>query len=484
MIDGQTILRAKALRGVLWKISEKIGVRLVQFCIQIVLARLLSPDDYGLIALIVVFLNIADVFLTQGFTTALIQKEKPDELDCSSVFYANLIIGVIVYAVLFFVAPLVASFYAEPQLVSLMRVLMIYVLVNSCYAVHVAFVSRSLDFRKSFIANVASVICQGVIGIGLAIAGAGVWALVISRLGGAVAAMASFAFLVKWRPSPCFSPRRLRALFSFSSKMLGANLLNVIYNNSSTIIIGKAYSSKLVGFFQKGQEIPHAFMTAVDGGLSEVLYPTLSKLQNNQARMKSALRRAIRVSVFVVYPFLFWLAAVAEPLITLLLTDKWLKCCIFLQLQCVICLFWPLGARVHALNSLGKSSLTFKVSFVGKSIAILLMLLFSPLGIEAIMMGMIVGSIVDCILVTYYTNRELSYSLRELLVDIAPTLLDSLIMSFIVLAIGLLNIPTIVSLSVQLAAGFIVYIAVAQYLKIDSLSFLINELKRMIRCRT
>ena len=227
----ESTLKSKVMNGMVWKLFEKIGMQAMQMIIQIVLARLLLPEDYGIIGLLTIFVNISDVFLLQGFSTALIQKKNADELDYSSVFYANIIVSFLIYAVLFLLSPLVADFYNEEKLVITMRVLSLNILLGALSAVHNAIISKKLYFKKSFLRSLSNIVTQGLVGICLALKGYGVWSLVFSKLSGTLVGSLVLIFTTNWKPKLIFSITRVKQLFNYSSKVLGTNLLNTIFNN-------------------------------------------------------------------------------------------------------------------------------------------------------------------------------------------------------------------------------------------------------------
>jgi O-antigen/teichoic acid export membrane protein len=341
-------IKNKALGGMIWKFFEKAGAQIIQLIIQIVLARLLFPEEYGLVGLLTIFISISDTFILQGLTTALIQKYDADETDFSSVFYANIVVSLVLYVILYFAAPYVSVFYNEPKLTAIMRVLSLNVVIGAFSAVHNAVLSRNLDFKKSFYRNILNVLTQGVVGITLAYLGFGAWAVVFSKISGVTVGAVVLWITVKWFPRRCFSFVRVRSMFSYSSKILGTSLLNTIFNNIHSIIIGHFYTAADLGFYQRGQQIPQTVMTSIDGSMSEVLYPVFSKSQKNLEFLKEATRKSIRLSMYIVCPILFGLLAVAKNLTLLLLTERWLPSVPFMQLACLVCLFWPLSHRTHA----------------------------------------------------------------------------------------------------------------------------------------
>ena len=475
-------LKSGAMSGIVWKFAEKIGIQGMQFIIQIVLARLLLPEDYGLVGLITVFITISDVFILQGFTTALIQKKNADETDFSSVFYANLIMAVVLYILLYFLWPGVAWFYNEPRLTELMRVLSLSVIAGAFSAVHNSIMSRNLEFKKSFLRMMANLLTQGIVGIGCAYMGFGVWSLVFSKLAGTLVGSVVICGTVRWRPKWLFSGERLKSLFSFSSKILGTNLLNTLFNNIHSILIGKFFAKAELGYYQRGQQIPHTMMTAVDGSLNEVLYPTLSKLQDDLSKVKAALRRSMKTSSFIMFPVLLGTVAVTHDLVLFLLTEKWLPCVPFMQLSCVVCMFWPFSARTHALNAIGESKVTFRLSLIGKSITLVLIAACIPFGIYAILLGTILASTINLWIVSHYVNKYIGYSIKEFLGDILPLLLLSAVMMVLVMGLGMiLPLPVLLKLIVQVVFGIAVYVVLAKLFKVDSFDYLLNTVKKMLK---
>jgi O-antigen/teichoic acid export membrane protein len=428
-----------------------------------------------------VFITLSDVFIKQGFTTALIQKKDADKLDMSSVFYANIGLSILLYAVFYFTAPFIAEFYKEPRLTSIMRVLCLNVIIGATSAVHDAIMSKNLEFKKSFVRSLSNTVTNGIVGIILAFSGFGVWSLVYSRLAGVMAGAIVLWITVKWHPTFEFSFARIKSLFKYSSKVLGTNLLNTLFNNINPLIIGKFHSSAALGYYQRGQNIPHTIMNTVDGSMSEVMYPTFSKLQSDLDALKSALRRSMKLSTYVVFPALLGLLAVSRPLTLFLLTEKWLPSVPYMQLTCIICLFWPLTARTHALNAIGKSELTFKLSLISKAISLVCLIISARFGVMAIMYGSIVASTINFFISTHFINKLLNYSYKELAIDILPQLALSIGMCAIILCVGMFNLNSILLLLIQVPTGIVVYILGSILFKIESYSYVLNMLKKFLK---
>ena len=477
---GENELKRKSKTGIIWKLFEKSSIQVASMVIQIILARILLPEDYGIIAYLTIFIALSDTFIKQGLTTALIREKNTDDRDFSSVFYANLAISFIIYGILYLIAPYISIFYNEPRLTSIMRVLSLQVIIGAFGSVHEAVMSRNLEFRKNFVRSLANVIVYGVSGVIFAYLGFGVWSLVLSRLAGLVVGTIVLWLTVKWFPRLKFSMKRLRHLFGFSSKVLGTNLLNTLFNEINSLIIGRKYSTADLGLYQRGQNMPQTLMLAVDGSISEVSYPMFSKIQEDKIKLKNALRRVVKLSTYVVFPCLVGLLVMAEPLTVLLLTEKWLPSVPYMRLTCIICLFWPLSARIHAINAIGKSTATFVLSIITKVITLVLLFVLIGYGIVAIMWGTIFASIIHFFVTSYLTNKYLSYSLKELLLDLLPTIVITAIMGFAVYSVIFLNLSALATVLIQLLLGIIIYIALSMIFRIDSFKYLLGNVKRVI----
>lgn len=472
--------KEKTLDGIIWKFAEKIGSQMILFVIQIVLARLLLPEDYGRIGLVTIFISILDIFVQQGLTTALIQKKDADIKDYSTVFYMNIIGALILYIICYLLAPVVAHFYNDDLLVDIMRILTMTVFLGAIGAVPNAILSKKLEFRKIFLKGIFNIVVQGVVGIWMAYHGYGVWALVYSKLAGTMAGTVAIWIMVRWSPQLLFSVKRVKNLFLYSSRVLGISLLNTIFNNIHSLIIGKYFSKADLGYYQRGQQIPQTFMNAVDGSINEVLYPALSLLQNEPDSLKKALRRSIKQSMFLVLPLMLGLVVTADSVVRLLLTEKWLPCVPFIKLSCIICAFWPLAANMTALNAMGKSAMTFKISLTTKTITLVAIIMCIKAGIYAIMCGTICASVFSIILTARFTKREFNYSLRDQIGDVIPTVLLSLGMFLVTNVFNYFEINTYVKLLLQMISGIIFYMGGAFCLKLDEFTYFIAVIKKRL----
>lgn len=473
-------LSQRTIHGFVWKFLEKIGSQGMQLIIQIILARILLPEEYGLIGLLSIFITVSDVFILQGLTTALIREKDADNRDYSSVFFANIVLSLVLYMVLYVIAPIVSRFYDEPLLVDLMRVLSLNVIIGAIPAVHNAILARNLDFKKSFYRNILNTLTQGVVGILLACEGFGAWSMVFSKLSGTLVGAIVLCISVKWGPKKIFDFKRIKHLFGYSSKVLATNLLNTIFNNIHSLIIGRYFTTADVGYYQRGQQTPQVLMSSIDGSMSEVLYPSFAKIQSDTDKLKKAVRYSVCTSMYVVLPVLFGLYTIAEPLTLLILTEKWLPSVPFMKLSCIVCMFWPLTHRSHAINALGRSDITLRISIIGKGLTIISIVVCIQFGIYALLLGTIVASVISVFVESYYVKKILGYSFSELLQDICPPFCLALFMSFLVNIVGRIDLPYFVVLCLQIIVGIVIYIIGSCIFKFKGFEAILMQLKSFV----
>ena len=464
---------------------ERGGSSGIQFIVQIVLARLLLPEDFGAIALVLVFISVAQVFVQSGFSTALIQKKEVLDIDFSSVFYLGLVVAGFLYLVMYFAAPFISDYYQKPYLTPVFRVISITLFVGAINSIQNAVVSRHMVFKKLFFSSLGANLISGIIGITAAYLGYGVWALVASQLASDLAITVILWFTVRWRPALLFSLKRLRVLFSFGWKLLTASLLNTLYLQIRTPIIGRMFSLAELGFYNRGQQIPSLVVDNTDGAIQSVMLPALASQQENRNIVKEIVRRAIVTSSFIMFPAMIGLAAVAEPAVKIVLTEKWLPAVPFLQILCMAYALYPIHtANLQAINALGRSDIFLRLEIVKKVIGLIILAVSIPFGIYAIAWGVVLGSLISSFINAYPNLKLLNYSYLEQLKDIMPSLLISLIMGAAVYLFNFLNMPAWQILTLQIIAGLILYIGLARVFKLECLAFLITTGRGLVKSRT
>lgn len=466
------------IKSLIWKFMERCGVQGVQFVLSIILARLIAPADYGLLALLLVFIQIANVFIQSGFNTALIQKKEADEIDFSSVFYFSLFVAALLYTLLYFTSPLIAIFFKQDKLSPLLRVLSITLFFGAVNSVQAAYVSKNMQFKRFFFSNMGAIIISGTFGLILALKGKGAWALVTQQLTYGIGACVINWFTVKWRPKLIFSLKRLKSLFSFGCKLLISSLLDTVFRNIYNLIVGRIYDSAALGYFNRGHQFPQIIATNLDGSIQSVMLPTLSANNDNVKEVKKITRRSISTSAFVLMPCMFGLAAVAEPLIKVLLTDAWLPCVPFLQLACVSYALYPIHtANLTGINALGRSDIFLKLEIIKKCITILNIVITLPLGIYAMAIGQVASGFISTFINAFPNKKLMEYSYFEQWKDLFPSFIFSVLMGCLVYPIKYIALSPIFILLIQIILGIIIYVAFSKIFKIESYRYLLDTIK-------
>lgn len=474
----------KLVSSVAWKFAERTLSQLVSLIVSIVLARLLLPDDYGAISMVMVFITFADVLITSGFPVALIQKKDADETDYSSVLFANIVLSVILYIILFFSSPLVAEFYDMPILSGVLRVLGVRVIISAVNSVQSAFVSKNMLFKKYFWATFLGTTISGVIGIAMAYMDFGVWALVAQQLISTSVGVIVLFVVLKWRPKCLFSWNRLRGLFRFGWKILFEGISETFTVQVRNLIIGKVYTSGDLGYYTKAQQFPNLLVSNVVSSVSTVLFPAMSAEQDNHERVKELMRKSVKVTSFVMFPLSLGLALVAKPFVEVVLTDKWLDCVPYLQIFCftqvatvgMIC-------RHEALKSIGRSDVYMYEHFIARVITLAVLFAVYKVSVMAIALSLIAGIVVTAVTVGVTSKKYNDYSYKEQLMDILPIILASFVMGILVYFIGLLALPAIAVLFLQILVGAIGYLLVSHIFKLEGYVYLLGLFKNFTGSR-
>ena len=470
--------------NLIWRFAERCGAQFVSFAVSIILARILAPDDYGTIALVTVFTSFLNIFINSGLGVSLIQKSDADELDFSTVFWFNIVSSIVLYAMMFFAAPVIADFYERRELIPVIRVLSLTLLISGVKNIQLAYVSRKLIFKKFFFATLAGTVGAAVIGIYMAYNGYGVWALVAQYLFNGTVDTIILWITVKFRPKLKFSLTRWKQLFSFGWKMLLSQLIDTGYNELRQLIIGKIYSSSDLAFYNKGKRFPNIIVTNINSSIDSVLLPTMSNVQDNKERVRSMTRRSIKTSVFVMAPLLFGLAATSKTVVTLLLTEKWLETVPYLCVFCVTYVFYPIHtANLNAIKAMGRSDLFLNLEILKKIIGIMAVLITMFISPFAMCLSLLVTTVISQIINSWPNRKLLDYSIWEQWKDILPSVILAAFMAATVWGLGkaFVSLPLIVSLIIQIAVGAIIYVGGAYLLKIDSFEYVLGILRLYIK---
>lgn len=470
------------LKNLIWRFLERCGSQGVAFLVSVLLARNLLPEVYGTVALVTVFTSILLVFVDSGFGVALIQKKDADTLDFSTVFFFNIAFSVLLYVIMFFVAPLIAGFYEKPELVAIIRVLSITVLVAGVRNVQQAYVSKTMQFKKFFYSTLGGTIGSGILGVVMAYTGCGVWALVAHTLANTAISVIILWFTVRWRPTFAFSFRRLRGLFSFGWKMLVSSLIDTLYNDLRTLIIGKIYTSADLAYYNKGKQFPHLIVTNVNASIDSVLLPTMAAKQDDKCAVRSMTRRAVRTSTYIMMPMMMGLAVCAEPIIRLLLTENWIGCVLFLRVFCFTFAFYPIHtANLNAIKAMGRSDLFLKLEITKKIVGLAALLATAWISVEAMAYSLLVTTITSQIINAWPNKKLLDYSYLEQIKDMAPQIVLSCVMGAVVYSVSFIDLSDWLTLPIQVAVGITVYVAASALLRLESFNYVLNTVKRYLK---
>ena len=468
--------------NIIWRFAERCGAQIVQFVVSIVLARILAPEAYGTVALITVFTTIFQVFVDSGLGNSLIQKKDADDLDFSTVFYTNIVFCVILYTIIFFISPVIANFYNDASLTILIRVLSITILISGIKNVQQAYVSKKLMFKKFFWATIGGTIIAAIVGITMALNGVGVWALIAQQLTNLTIDTIILWITVKWRPKLQFSFQRLKGLFAYGWKLLVSALLDTVYNNIRSLIIGKKYSSSDLAYYNKGKQFPNLIVQNVNTAIDSVLLPTMSNVQDNKEKVKAMTRKSIKTSIFIMAPLMMGLAFCSNNVIELLLTEKWLSAVPYLCIFCITYMFYPIHtANLNAIKAMGRSDLFLKLEILKKVVGIALLLATMNISVMAMAYSLIISSFLSQIINAWPNKKLLNYSYVEQLKDILPSILLAVGMGCVVSVFNLLNTPIILTLAIQVIIGGIVYIVGAKLFNLESFNYLFDIVKGLLK---
>ena len=459
---------------------ERVGAQLVQFIVSIVLARILEPSAYGTVALITVFTTIMQVFVDSGLGNALIQKKNADDIDFSTVFYTNIVFCLFLYGVMWFFAPTIAEFYHQPELVPYVRVLSLTIVVSGVKNVQQAYVSRNMLFKRFFFATLAGTIGAAVLGITMALHGAGVWAIIAQQLFNLTVDTCVLWITVKWRPIRAFSFQRLKGLFSYGWKLLVSALLDTGYNNLRQLLIGKIYSSSDLAYYNQGDKFPAVIVNNINTSIDSVLLPAMSSEQDHKDQVKNMTRRAIKTSTYIMAPLMIGLAACSKEVVALILTDKWLPCVPYLQIFCFTYMIWPLHtANLNAIKALGRSDMFLKLEIIKKCVGLTLLIITMRISVLAMAISLLFSGVCSLIINSWPNRKLLDYRVEEQIKDILPNIIMALVMGVGVYAIGMTPLPILIKLIIQILAGLAIYYILSRITKNDTYYYAIGLIKNL-----
>lgn len=475
-------IKNKTVTGFFWQLSQKVLCQVVSFGISVVLARLLLPSDYGVIAICSMFLVLTGIFIGGGLGTALVQKKNADDIDFCTVFYSGLVLSIAVYLAVFFAAPYIAIFFKNEQITAVIRVLALSMPIGTLSGVQNAFVSKQMMFKKFFYSSLIGTIASGAVGLGMALTGFGVWALVGQNLVSTITNTLVLFYIIDWHPKLIFSYERFKQLFSFGWKMAVVNILTTFFYQLKGYVIGYKYSAAQLAYYNRGEGLPGILYNNINGTISDVLFPALSQLQDDKEALKRALSRAMRISSFFLIPALFGLAAISDKLVIIIFSEKWAPSIPFMQVICMISCSDILGmANYQAIKAVGRADTLLKMEFLKRPamFAVLIVTMFiSPL---AIAVGQLVYSILAFVVNAYPNRKYIGYPIWQQMKDVGKNFLISLVMAIVVYLLGTLGLNMYVSVVLQMVTGALLYYVMSRTLNKEDYGYVMNFVKEKFR---
>lgn len=473
-------MKKKIFLGFFWKFNEQITGQLVTFIISIVLARILTPQDYGIVALINVFISIADVFVTNGFGSALIQKKDADDVDFSTMFYISGIFSIMVYVVLFLIAPYIAKFYNNSELTLIFRIFALKLPLSAFNAIQQAYVSKKMLFQKIFVSTTVSSILAGLIGIVVAYLGYGIWALVVQYILNTVIISIVLFLQLDWHPQLKFSWTAGKPLLSYGWKIVATSFLGAFFNQLRTLLLGKVYTPSELAFYNRGQKFPELLSQNIDGTISTVLFPAISEYNNDLSKVKNMIRKSLRISTFIIMPLMFGMAATAKPIILILLTSKWIASVPYMQYLCIAGAFGTVSnTNMQAISAIGRSDVLLKLELMKKPLYLILLIIGLKISVLAVAYTMTIYAVCAALLNMSPNRKLLNYKFKEQIADILPALVLSIIMFIIVNSITLLNLSMLLTFVVQIFVGIFVYVFLSMIFKLEAYKYILNTILKV-----
>lgn len=474
--------KGKVLSSLIYKFSERLMVKGLGLIISIVLARLLSPTEFGQIALIMVFINLSIVIIDSGLSTALVQDKHTSSEDYSTVLYISLSIASFLIVLLWLTAPLIGNYYDDSTIVLPLRVYSFSLLIGACNSILVAKMQREMRFKQMMWCNLVACILSGSVGVIMAYAGYGIWALIAYYFSSSLITCILLLFITKWHPVLTFSIQRAKTLFSFGWKMLVSGFLCSLYYDIRALIIGKLYTPADLGYYNRGQQIPDVVSHTIDNAIQSVMFPVMAQSQDNKSIIRDMLLRTISMGALLMMPIMFGLAAIAEPLVSLLLTDKWLPSVVYMQLICMANVTVSLSSpNLVAIKSIGRSDVYMKLEVV-RRVVMIVVLAISVLCFDSVMaiaIGYVFSLWLDYVIIAIPIKRLVGLSFKHQLGCIYKIMIASLLMATIIIMIGKLDLQPWLLLCIQIPTGMCVYVMFCYLLRIDGFHKLLNKLKAL-----
>ena len=481
-MDNKTTDSKVVVTNFIWNLMERWGAQGVTFIVSIILARLLEPSVYGIVALATVFTAILGVFIDSGLGSALVQKKDADDKDFSTVFFFNITMCSVLYIIVFFLAPLIASFYKMPELTPVVRVSSLTLIISGFKNILISVIQRNLKYKKFFFATLGGTIGAAVLGITMAFLGFGVWALIAQNLFNAFVDTIILWITVGWRPKKYFSFARLKALLPFGVRMLGTTLIGTLYLKLRDLIIGKKYSAADLAYYTKGSGWPNLLFVNIGGAVDSVMFPVISRAQDDLLLVRTIMSRTIRINTYVVFPLLVGLALCAEPAVSIILTSKWLPIVQYMRIFCFVSACDAVhNTQINMIRSIGKSKLYLRIDIIKKVIGFLILLIAMTISVKAIAYSLLLTKIIELSINIVIVKKLLSYPIIEQVKDVSMNVLLCVLMAIPLVLISFFSMPDFVKILVEILVGVSVYLIASKVLKVESYQTVKGVLKKIIK---
>lgn len=456
-MDG--VLKEKVLSSFVWQLLQRVLTQLISFCVSVVLARMLAPEDFGVVALSGMLIILIGSFIDTGIGTALIQKKDADELDYNTVFYTNIVLSSTVYVIIFLIAPLLAALFKSPEITSVIRVMSLGMPIGALSGVHSSMISKNLAFKKFFFSTLLGSLLSAVVGLSMVLQGCGVWALVGQNLVSTIANTIVLLLIVRWRPKRMFSKERFKSLFSYGWKLTASNLMGTFFAQMKGYAIGLRYTTADLAYYNRGEGVPGILYNNISSSINTVLFPALSKLQDDKIAIRRALSKTMQTASFVLMPGLLGLAAVSDNFVQIVYTSKWIAVVPFMQVICLMNCFDLLGAaNIQALKAVGRADTLLKLEVYKKPLMVSILVICMFISPLAIAIGQFFYSLIALVINAYPNRKYIDYPLKKQFLDISKSFYSAVLMAFIVYFIGKLSFNIYLLLIFQILVGVAVYV--------------------------
>lgn len=480
-VNNSENIKNNAIKNFIWKFAERVCAQAVSLIVSIILARILMPDDYAIISVVTIFFAFCNILISGGLNAALIQKKDADILDYSTILYSSVLVSIVLYGVMFFCAPIIANIYNSELLVPIIRVMSLTLIVNAVKSVLSAYTSSNLQFKKFFISTIIGTVISAVIGISMAINGFGVWSLVAQQMSNSFIDTIVLFFTTRIKFKVAFSFRRFKELFKYAWKIFVASIINVLYEEINPLIIGVKYSGTDMSFYTKGKSFPSLLNTTISQTLSSVLFPVMSKVQDDKRRILNITRRYIKTSSYIIFPMMIGFFSVSESFVKLLLTEKWLPAVPYIQIFCISYMFNLIQTgNLEAIKAIGRSDITLILEIIKKSAYFVVIGIFVFVTNDPISLAFtsIICTGIATLVNTFPNRKLIGYRYIYQVMDILPNLIISIIMGIVVFLMNDLPLNSYLLLPLQIAVGMTIYIVLSIICKNENFVYILDTIKQ------